>query len=104
MSGIKKFKEDLREAGRKHPQLLIQKFEKLRLSELELSIMKLRYVDGLLIKQIPYETGRGIQWVKKVHHKATLKILDGFDVADFLELDVSLKAPFAETLQFIDFD
>lgn len=49
MSGIKKFKEDLREAG------------------------------------------RGIQWVKKVHRKATLKILDGFDVADFLELDVSLS-------------
>lgn len=93
MSGIKKFKEDLREAGRRHPQLLIQKFETFRLSELELSIMKLRYVDGLLIKQIAYETGYGETWVKKVHRKATLKILDTMKLADLLELGLCLQKP-----------
>lgn len=92
MPGLKNFKDDLRTAGRKNPQLLINKFVALEFSELELSILKLRYIDGLLIKQIAYHTGHGEAWIKRVHRKATLKLLDNMTMADLLELGLSLKA------------
>lgn len=93
MSGLKKFKEDLRNAGRKNPQLLTHKLEAMNFSDFELSILKFRYIDGLLFKQIAYHTQRGETWVKKVHRKATLKLLDRFNLADLLELDIDIKAP-----------
>ena len=93
MPGLKNFKDDLRTAGRKNPQLLINKFVALEFSELELSILKLRYIDGLLIKQIAYHTGYGEPWVKKVYRRATLKLLDRLKLADLLELNIDLQAP-----------
>lgn len=93
MPGLKKFKDDLRAAGRRNPQLLTNKLEKLDFSELELSILKYRYIEGLLIKQIAYRTGYGEPWVKKVYRRATLKLLDRLKLADLLELNIDLQAP-----------
>lgn len=91
MLGLKKFKDDIRAVGRRNPQLLINKLDRLDFSELELSILKYRYIEGLLIKQIAYQTGYTQRWIKRVHQKATLKALDGLNVADLLELGVPLK-------------
>lgn len=90
--GLENFKRDLRLAGKRAPQLLMQKFEKIGLSGLELAIMKLRYCDGLLIKQIPDLVSVGERWVKKVHMKATIKALDGFNALDLVELGIPIKA------------
>lgn len=91
MPGLKNFKDDLREAGKRHPKLLIQKLETVGLSDLEFSIMKLRYVDGLLMKQIAFELSVGERWAKRVHYKATMKALDVLKPADLFELGIHLK-------------
>lgn len=84
--GVERFKDDLMSAGREHPQLLIAKLEHVGLNKLELNIMKLRYVDGMLIKQIPDATNKSERWVKSVHSLAIIKTLDGLKVADLVEL------------------
>ena len=90
--GLQKFKEDIRNAGRKNPELLEQKLQALELSCLELTIMKLRYIDGLMIKQIPAVVFVGERWIEKVHAKAVSKALDGLTAADLLELGIHIKA------------
>lgn len=90
--GIKLFRDDLRRAGQKNPQLLTKKLEALGFSDLEFSIMKFRYIDGLLIKQIAFKASVSERWVKSVHHKATIKALDALKPADLLELGIELKA------------
>lgn len=92
MLGLKNFKDDLRAAGKRNPELLMKKLEKLELSELELAIMKFRYIDGLLIKQIPILASVGERWVKKIHCKATQKALDGWNIADLIDLGIPIKA------------
>lgn len=93
--GLRKFKDDLRKAGREHPQLLIKKLKLVGLSELEFSIMRDRYVDGLLVKQIAYKYNLCERWIKKVHRKATTKTLDSIKASDLLELGVH----FTDTLR-----
>ena len=88
--GIDKFKDDLRIAGLKNPQLFIKKLEHIGLSRLEFNIMKLRYVDGLLIKQMPDLLQIEDRWIKRVHSRAIIKTLDGFSLADLLELGVPI--------------
>jgi hypothetical protein len=90
--GIDKFKDDLRVAGLKNPQLFIKKLEQLGLSKLEFNIMKLRYIDGLLIKQMPDLLQIEDRWIKRVHSRAIIKALDGLSVADLLELGVHIEA------------
>ncbi len=90
---LAEFKKDLRTAGVTNPQLLMKKLQKLDLSDLEIEIIKLRYIDGLLIKQICFQTRHCETWIKRVNYKATQKILDGLTTADWLELGVDPKAP-----------
>lgn len=90
MTGLDKFKKSLLVCCDK--KLLEQKLYALDLSKLELLIMKLRYVDGLLIKQIPELSGVGERWVKKVHAQAIIKTLDGLTINDLLELGIPIKA------------
>lgn len=92
MSGLKKFKYDLREAGKRRPELLKQKLEALNFSELEFSIMKLKYIDGLLMKQIAYNCSVSERWAKRVHAKAVLKSLDALSPADLIALGVHLDS------------
>lgn len=88
---VEDFKEDLREIGIKNPELLIHKLEKVGLTKQELSIMKLRYIDGLHIKQIPGNVQAEERWVKKLHARAIVKTLDGLYDEDLLELGVHHK-------------
>lgn len=89
MTGLENFKKSLLACRNK--ELLEKKLEALELSKLELIIMKRRYIDGLLIKQIPEFSGVSERWVKKVHARAINKTLDGLQVADLLELGIPLK-------------
>lgn len=75
----------------RNKELLEKKLEALALSKLELIIMKKRYVDCLLIKQIPEFLNVSERWVKKVHARAINKTLDGLNVSDLLELGIHLK-------------
>lgn len=90
--GVLRFKDDLRRAGRECPQLFIQKLEDIGLTELELRIMKLRYVNGLLIKQLPYVLNKSERWIKRVHSLAILKALDRLKVADLVEIGAHIGA------------
>lgn len=89
MTGLENFKKSLLACRNK--ELLEKKLETLELSKLELIIMKRRYIDGLLVKQIPEFSGVSERWVKKVHARAINKTLDGLQVADLLELGIPLK-------------
>lgn len=89
MTGLENFKNSLLACRNK--ELLEKKLEALELSKLELIIMKRRYIDGLLVKQIPEFSGVSERWVKKVHARAINKTLDGLQVADLLELGIPLK-------------
>ena len=90
--GVDRFKDDLRYAGETNPQLLIAKLEKIGLTKIEFNIMKMRYIDGLLIKQMPSALQVEERWVKKVHSRAIIKALDGFSVLDLFELGMPIKA------------
>ena len=89
--GVEKFKEGLRIAGVNNPQLLVEKLERIGLTRLELNIMKMRYIDGLLIKQMPEMLQVEERWVKKVHSRAIIKTLDGFNILDLFELGIPIK-------------
>lgn len=89
--GVEKFKEGLRIAGVNNPQLLVEKLERIGLTRLELNIMKMRYIDGLLIKQMPEMLQVEERWVKKVHSRAIIKTLDGFNLLDLFELGIPIK-------------
>ena len=86
--GVDKFKDDLRRAGERNPQLLLEKLGNIGLTKLQLNIMKLRYIDGLLIKQIPDVVRVGERWVKSAHAEAIIKALDRLKVADLVELGI----------------
>ena len=88
---VEDFKEDLSRIGHSNPELLVHKLEKVGLNRQELSIMKLRYIDGLFIKQIPEHVQAEERWVKKLHARAIIKTLDGLYDEDLLELGVHHK-------------
>ena len=71
-----KFQDELRKLGKKNPQLLLKKLKKMDLTELELIILKSRYIDGLFFKQIPEVIGKSESWMYKEHKKAIKKIVD----------------------------
>jgi DNA-directed RNA polymerase specialized sigma subunit len=86
------FKEDLSRIGRNNPELLVKKLEQVGLNKQELSIMKLRYIDGLFIKQIPEYVQAEERWVKKLHARAIIKTLDGLHEVDLVEMGIHHKA------------
>ena len=88
---IEDFKEDLTRIGHDNPELLIHKLEKVGLNRQEFIVMKLRYIDGLFIKQIPEYVHAEERWVKKLHSRAIIKTLDGLYDEDLLELGVHHK-------------
>ena len=55
---MKKICIELRNLGKKHPELLKQRLEVVGLNDLELLIMKLRYIEELDFKLIPGEIKR----------------------------------------------
>ena len=71
-----KIQDELRKLGKKNPQLLLKKLKKMDLTELELIILKSRYIDGLFFKQIPEVIGKSESWMYKEHKKAIKKIVD----------------------------
>ena len=89
--GVERFKDDLAKVGRENPQLLIAKLERVGLNRQELIVMKLRYVDGLYIKQIPEKMSVEERWAKKLHARAIIKTLDALSVLDLFELGVPIK-------------
>ena len=88
---IEDFKEDLTRIGHDNPELLIHKLEQVGLNKQEFIVMKLRYIDGLFIKQIPEYVQAEERWVKKLHSRAIIKTLDGLYDEDLLELGVHHK-------------
>ena len=71
-----KITKELRKLGKNNPQLLLKKLKKMELSELELIILKSRYIDGLLFKQIPDVIGKSESWMYKVHKRAILRVVE----------------------------
>jgi DNA-directed RNA polymerase specialized sigma subunit len=67
---------ELRKLGKKNPQLLLEKLEKMELTSLEFIILKSRYIDRLFFKQIPEIIGKSESWMYKVHKQAIKKIDD----------------------------
>lgn len=65
---------ELRKLGKKNPQLLLEKLEKMELTSLEFIILKSRYIDRLFFKQIPEVIGKSESWMYKVHKQAIKKI------------------------------
>ena len=86
--GVDKFKDDLRQAGENNPQLLLEKLSNIGLTKLQLDIMRLRYIDGLLIKQIPDVVRHGERWVKSEHAEAIIKALDRIKDSDLAEFGI----------------
>jgi U3 small nucleolar RNA-associated protein 14 len=92
MDKLKKIKKDLRIAGIVNPELLMKKLQRLGLSNLELEIIKERYIDIKLIKEIAYNTGHCEAWIKKAHQKVLTRLLDLLNTADLRELGVASEA------------
>ena len=92
MDKLKKIKKDLRIAGQINPELLMHKLLRLGLSDLELTIIKARYIENKLIKQIAFDTGHCETWIKKENHKVLLRLLDELTTADLRELGVYSEA------------
>jgi DNA-directed RNA polymerase specialized sigma subunit len=88
---VEHFKEDLAGVGAKNPELLIKKLEQVGLTKQEFIVMKLRYIDGLFIKQIPEFMQAEERWVKKLHSRAIIKTLDGLCDADKVEMGIHRK-------------
>lgn len=88
---IKDFKDDLTRIGHENPELLVKKLEQVGLNKQEFIVMKLRYIDGLFIKQIPEHIQAEERWVKKLHYRAIIKTLDGLYDEDLLELGIHHK-------------
>lgn len=90
MDDNKKITKLLRKAGRKEPQLLLARFQNTDLTDLELAIMKHRYIDGLGFKLIPYcdDVCISENWMYKVHKKALEKTIYKLELLEYLALFV----------------
>lgn len=83
---MRKVKEELKRVGEKYPLLLTKVFDVSNLSELEYIILKGRYIDGLLFKQIEYLTGKSERYVYRCHENAIKKTVEKFNILDLLNL------------------
>lgn len=81
---MKKICIELRNLGKKHPELLKQRLEVVDLTDLEFFIMKLRYIDGLVFKQIPDIVGVKERYMYKLHKSAIEKTVAKLKLADWL--------------------
>lgn len=90
MESQKKIIKELQKLGKRDPELLLARFQTVDLTDLELAIMKHRYIDGLIFKQIPCcdDVNVSENWVFKVHKTALLKTIDGLKLAEYLTLFV----------------
>lgn len=91
MDGQKKIIKELQKLGKRNPELLLARLLKVDLTDLELAIMKHRYINGLRFKQIPDCDDVNVceNWVYKVHKSALLKTVDGLKLAEYLALFVN---------------
>lgn len=76
--------EDLRKAGKSHPAFVEKMFKQAGLSNAELIVMKGRYIDGLLFKQI--DIGVSQRQVFRCHKEGIKKTGDKFGLAEVLDL------------------
>jgi DNA-directed RNA polymerase specialized sigma subunit len=76
--------EDLRKAGQKHPAFVEKMFMLSDLNNVELIVMKSRYIDGLLFKQI--DIGVSQRQVFRCHKEGIRKTEDKFGLAEILDL------------------
>ena len=88
---LKKFKGVLHKIGLSDPELLISKLEGIGLTDLEFSIIKMRYIDGLYVKQMPEFARRGERWLKRVHAVAINKVYSRLSAKDLAELGVHFE-------------
>lgn len=78
-------KEELYRLGREEPEVLLNKMERAGLSEIEMKIVRLRYIECQGFKQIDYIINYSEDGRKKAHTRACNKIIKRFKVSDFLE-------------------
>lgn len=83
---MKKIINELKRVGQKHPLLLTKIFEAADLSGLEYIIMKSRYIDGLLFKEIEYNTQKSERHIYRCHNNGIKKTVDKFNMLELLDL------------------
>lgn len=76
--------KDLRKAGKKHPAFVERMFKLADLNTTELIVMKSRYIDGLLFKQI--DIGVSERQKYRCHKEGIKKTGDKFGLAEILDL------------------
>lgn len=76
--------EDLKKAGHNHPAFVEKMFKQAGLNNVELIVMKSRYIDGLLFKQI--DIGVSERQKYRCHKKGIKKTGDKFGLAEILDL------------------
>lgn len=76
--------EDLRKAGKNHPAFVEKMFMLSDLNNAELIVMKSRYIDGLLFKQI--DIGVSERQKYRCHKEGIKKTGDKFGLAEILDL------------------
>ena len=69
----------LKKIGRERPETLIERLNSLGLSDTECEIVKLRYIDGLLFKQILDKVNIKERYMYRVHKKAITKAVDNIN-------------------------
>lgn len=83
--------DELKELGKKHPFLLKRIFEASNLNNLEFEVLKSRYIDGLLFKQIEFRTGRSERQIYRCHKSGIRKTVDRFNMAGLLDFMCQYK-------------
>ena len=76
--------EDLKKAGHNHPAFVENMFKHAGLNNAELIVMKGRYIDGLLFKQI--DLGVSERQKYRCHKEGIRKTGDKFGLAEILDL------------------
>lgn len=76
--------EDLKKAGKKHPAFVENMFKQAGLNNVELIVMKSRYIDGLLFKQI--NIGISERQMFRCHKDGIKKTEDKFGLSEILDL------------------
>lgn len=76
--------EDLKKAGHNHPAFVEKMFKLSNLNDAELIVMKSRYIDGLLFKQI--DIGVSERQKYRCHKEGIKKTGDKFGLAEVLDL------------------
>lgn len=76
--------EDLKKAGHNHPAFVENMFKQAGLNNAELIVMKSRYIDGLLFKQI--DIGVSERQKYRCHKEGIKKTEDKFGLSEILDL------------------